>query len=101
AEAGHPVAQREHRGDIEHHRQGAELFAQHWRPTLLGALAMVVCYALFYISTVFSLSYGVASLGFSREEFLGLLCLAVLFMAAATPLSAWLSDRFGRKPVLL
>lgn len=79
----------------------AELFAQHWRPTLLGALAMVVCYALFYISTVFSLSYGVASLGFSREEFLGLLCLAVLFMAAATPLSAWLSDRFGRKPVLL
>ena len=41
-----------------------------------------------------------ASLGFSREEFLGLLCLAVLFMAAAT-LSAWLSDRFGRKPVLL
>ncbi len=42
-----------------------------------------------------------ASLGFSREEFLGLLCLAVLFMAAATPLSAWLSDRFGRKPVLL
>ncbi|MGV8242208.1 MFS transporter, partial [Pseudomonas aeruginosa] len=59
----------------------AELFAQHWRPTLLGALAMVVCYALFYISTVFSLSYGVASLGFSREEFLGLLCLAVLFMA--------------------
>ena len=78
----------------------AELFAQHWRPTLLGALAMVVCYALFYISTVFSLSYGVASLGFSREEFLGLLCLAVLFMAAAS-LSAWLSDRFGRKPVLL
>ncbi|MEN1627346.1 hypothetical protein AAIH53_35385, partial [Pseudomonas aeruginosa] len=27
----------------------------------------------FYISTVFSLSYGVVSLGFSREEFLGLL----------------------------
>ncbi|WP_430293111.1 MFS transporter [Pseudomonas sp. B1-22] len=79
----------------------AELFAKHWRPTLLGALAMVVCYALFYISTVFSLSYGVTSLGYSREQFLGLLCFAVLFMAAATPLSAWLSDRFGRRPVLI
>lgn len=79
----------------------AELFAKHWRPTLLGALAMVVCYALFYISTVFSLSYGVSSLGYSREQFLGLLCLAVLFMAAATPISAWLSDRYGRKPVLI
>lgn len=79
----------------------AELFAKHWRPTLLGALAMVVCYALFYISTVFSLSYGVSTLGYSREDFLGLLCIAVLFMAAATPFSAWLSDRFGRKPVLI
>ena len=79
----------------------AELCAKHWRPTLLGALAMVVCYALFYISTVFSLSYGVTSLGYSREQFLGLLCFAVLFMAAATPLSAWLSDRFGRRPVLI
>jgi len=26
---------------------------------------------------------------------------AVLFMAAATPLSAWAGDRFGRRPVLL
>nr|WP_314488250.1 MFS transporter [uncultured Pseudomonas sp.] len=78
-----------------------DLFAHYWRPTLLGAAAMVVCYALFYISTVFSLSYGVTTLGYSRETFLGLLCLAVVFMALATPLSAWLSDRYGRKPVLI
>lgn len=78
-----------------------ELFAQYWQPMLLGAASMVVCYALFYISTVFSLSYGVSTLGYSRETFLGLLCFAVLFMAAATPLSAWASDRFGRKPVLV
>ena len=78
-----------------------ELFAQYWVPTLLGAAAMVVCYALFYISTVFSLSYGVSTLGYSRETFLALLCFAVVFMALATPLSAWLSDKYGRKPVLL
>ncbi|MDY7563651.1 MFS transporter [Pseudomonas sp. RTC3] len=79
----------------------AELLSQYWRPMLLGAASMVVCYALFYISTVFSLSYGVSTLGYSRETFLGLLCFAVLFMAAATPLAAWASDRFGRKPVLI
>lgn len=79
----------------------AELLARHWWPTLLGALAMVVCYTLFYISTVFSLSYGVSTLHFSRPSFLGLLCLAVVFMGLATPLSAWASDRFGRKPVLI
>ncbi|PVZ16027.1 MULTISPECIES: MFS transporter [unclassified Pseudomonas] len=78
-----------------------ELFARHSLPVLLGALSMVVCYALFYISTVFSLSYGVSTLGYSRQGFLGMLCFAVLFMALATPISAWLSDRFGRKPVLL
>ena len=78
-----------------------ETFSQHWRPMLLGAAAMVVRYALFYISTVFSLSYGVSTLGYSRETFLGLLCFAVLFMAAATPLSAWASDRYGRRPVLI
>ena len=78
-----------------------ELFSQYWAPMLLGAASMVVCYALFYISTVFSLSYGVSSLGYTRETFLGLLCFAVLFMAAATPLSAWASDRYGRKPVLI
>ncbi len=79
----------------------AALQAHHWRPTLLGALAMVVCYTLFYISTVFSLSYGVSTLHFTRPGFLGLLCLAVVFMALATPLSAWASDRWGRKPVLI
>jgi MFS family permease len=64
-------------------------------------MAMVVCYALFYISTVFSLSYGVKNLHFTKPAFLGLLCLAVVFMGIATPLSAWASDRWGRRPVLL
>ncbi|HTI16503.1 MAG TPA: MFS transporter [Trinickia sp.] len=77
------------------------LIAHHSGPTLLGALAMVVCYTLFYISTVFTLSYGVSTLHFSRQGFLGMLCFAVLFMALATPLSAWASDRFGRRPVLI
>ncbi|MFL9872932.1 MFS transporter [Paraburkholderia megapolitana] len=79
----------------------AALLSQHAKPTLLGALAMVVCYTLFYISTVFSLSYGVSTLHFTRPGFLGLLCIAVLFMAFATPISAWASDRYGRKPVLI
>lgn len=78
-----------------------ELLSCHAVSLLLGALAMVVCYALFYISTVFSLSYGTTTLGIPRQQFLGMLCVAVLFMAAATPLSAWACDRYGRRPVLL
>jgi len=77
------------------------VFTHHAKPLVLGALVMVVCYALFYISTVFSLSYGVSTLHIPRPEFLQMLCVAVLFMAAATPLSAWAGDRFGRRPVLI
>jgi metabolite-proton symporter len=77
------------------------VLTRHAKPLILGALVMVVCYALFYISTVFSLSYGVSTLHIPRPEFLQMLCVAVLFMAAATPLSAWAGDRFGRRPVLI
>lgn len=79
----------------------AELFRSHTPALLLGALAMVVCYALFYISTVFSLSYGTTTLAIPRPQFLAMLCVAVVFMAAATPLSALAGDRYGRRPVLI
>jgi MFS family permease len=76
------------------------LLTHHAKPLLLGALAMVVCYAL-YITTVFALSYGVATLHIPRPRFLSMLCVAVIFMAIATPLSAIAGDRYGRRPVLL
>ncbi len=34
-------------------------------------------------------------------SFLEMLCVAIVFMAVATPISAALADRFGRRPVLL
>jgi metabolite-proton symporter len=78
-----------------------DLVARHFTPLLLGALAIVVCYALFYISTVFALGYGTHVRHIPRTTFLELLCIAVLGMAIATPISARLADRFGRRPVLL
>jgi metabolite-proton symporter len=90
---------------LQQHKQVAlplkEILKYHLVPLVLGALAMVVCYALFYISTVFSLSYGTTTLHIPRQKFLAMLSVAVLFMAVATPLSAWASDRFGRRSVLL
>lgn len=78
-----------------------ELLRSHGRPALLGTFGMVVCYALFYIATVFSLSYGTRELGYSRQEFLLLECLAIVFMALAIPLAAIAADRIGRRPVML
>lgn len=77
------------------------LLETHLKPVLLGAAAMVVCYNLFYTAAVFCLSYGTKQLGLPRQDLLLMLCVAVVFMAVATPISAWLSDRYGRRPVLL
>lgn len=41
------------------------------------------------------------ALHIARTDFLGMLCSAVLFMALATPRSAALADRSGRRPALL
>ena len=78
-----------------------EVLRGHWLPLVQGSLAIVVCYALFYISSVFALGYGVTNLHIPRTTFLAMLCVAAVVMALATPLSAWLADRFGRRPVLL
>lgn len=77
------------------------LLKTHLKPVLLGAMAMVVCYNLFYTAAVFCLSYGIKQLGMARQDLLLMLCVAVVFMAVSTPISAWLSDRYGRRPVLL
>ena len=79
----------------------AEVLRGHWRPLIQGSLAIVVCYALFYISSVFALGYGVKALHIALTDFLGMLCVAAACMALATPLSAALADRYGRRPVLL
>jgi metabolite-proton symporter len=79
----------------------ATLISTCWLPLLQGSLSIVVCYTLFYISTVFALSHGVSVLHIPKQSFLLLLCVAILFMALATPLAALLADRFGRRPVLL
>jgi len=72
-----------------------------WAPLIQGSLSIVVCYALFYISTVYTLGYGVKALGIPRVDLLVMLCGAIVFMAVATPVSAALADRLGRRPVLL
>jgi MFS family permease len=62
---------------------------------------MVVCYAIFYTTTVFALNYGTRVSHIPRGTFLGLLSIAITVMAIVTPISALLSDRFSWRPVLL
>ena len=78
-----------------------EVLRRHGANLVLGSLAMVVCYAVFYISTVFALDYGTRIGHIPRGTFLAVLCAGIVVMGIVTPVSALLSDRFGCRPVLL
>ncbi|MCJ2111305.1 MHS family MFS transporter [Methylobacterium sp. E-025] len=79
----------------------AAMVTGHGHALVVGTLAMVAVYAVFYISTVFALGYGTAALGYARPAFLLFECIAVCFMALGIALSGANADRFGRRPVLM
>ena len=74
---------------------------EHPRALLAGTFALVATFVLFYLMTVFNLSWGTSKLGYSREQFLLMLMIAVLFFGAGIPVSALLADRYGRRPAML
>jgi metabolite-proton symporter len=79
----------------------ANLFTRHGGTLALGTLAAVAVFVVFYLMTVFSLSWGTSRLGYSRQQFLVLLMIGMVFFGLAIPLSAKLADRFNPRPVLM
>jgi metabolite-proton symporter len=73
------------------------VFRDHTRVLLLGTVIPLATFVLFYLMTVFALSWGTTALGYSRREFLLLQLFAVLFFALTIPVSALLADRYGRR----
>lgn len=72
----------------------------HARALVLGTLGAVATFTLFYLLTVFCLSWGTTKLGFTREKFLLIQMTGVLFFGIAIPVSAVVADRRGRKLTL-
>lgn len=79
----------------------AAVLTQHPRTLVLGTLAAIAVFALFYLMTVFTLSWGTTALGFTRQQFLLLQMAGVLFFGACVPLSAVLADRIGTHATLV
>lgn len=79
----------------------AELLRTQWRHLLLGAGVMMVQYTLFYTATTYCLSYGTKTLKIEQTTMLTLTMLAVVALAVGTVISSPLSDRVGRKKVIV
>lgn len=74
---------------------------EHTRTLVLGTFAATATFVVFYLMTVFSLSWGTTALGYSRPEFLILQMIGVLFFALTIPVSAVIADRRGRRAMLI
>lgn len=73
----------------------------HRRALVLGTLIALSTFVIFYLMTVFALSWGTAQLGYTRQQFLLLQLFAVVFFALTIPLSALLADRRGRRMAMM
>jgi metabolite-proton symporter len=78
-----------------------EVLVKHTRVLVLGTLVAVTTFLLFYLMTVFALSWGTSALHYARASFLSAQMIAMLFFAAAIPLSAVIADRYGRGNMLI
>jgi MFS family permease len=76
------------------------VFRKHPRALLVGTLSSLATFVLFYLMTVFALSWGTTALGYSREKFLMIQLFGILFFALTIPLGGVLAER-GRRRTLL
>jgi metabolite-proton symporter len=73
---------------------------KHLRALVAGILVCLATFVLFYLMTVFALSWGTTALHYTRGRFLVIQMVGILFFAATIPVSALLAER-GRRPVML
>jgi hypothetical protein len=71
------------------------------RDTLMRRRAAVATFVLFYLMTVFALSWGTAQLHYARKDFLAMQMVGVIFFAIGIPVSALAADRLGSRTVLI
>jgi metabolite-proton symporter len=76
------------------------VFRNHSKALLLGTLVSLATFVLFYLMTVFALSWGTTALGYSRGKFLVMQMTGIVFFALTIPIGGILAER-GRRRTLI
>ncbi|MGK5555172.1 MFS transporter, partial [Actinomadura kijaniata] len=79
----------------------AEAVRRHWRTILLAAGLLAGTNALFYISVAGVVSYATTELGLGRDSVLSISLPITLLSAGIVLAAGWISDRVGRRPMIL
>jgi metabolite-proton symporter len=72
----------------------------HTRTLAAGTLVSLATFVLFYLMTVFTLSWGTTALGYRRESFLIMQLVGIVCFAIAIPVAARLAER-GRRMTMI
>ena len=85
-----------------------EVFKKSWKEVIQATFLVAVTYTLFYTLATWSLAWGTktveqggGNLGFSNQEYLLMLMIAVCVFAAFIVISCVNTDKFGRKRVII
>ncbi|MFI1239575.1 MFS transporter [Nocardia salmonicida] len=79
----------------------AEAVKEHWRTILLGCGLLAGTNSLFYVSIAGLLSYGTTELGMNRNALLAISLISSGMLTAVILWAGALSDRIGRRPLIL
>ncbi|MDF7679713.1 MFS transporter [Enterobacteriaceae bacterium ESL0689] len=81
------------------------LLTRHLRVTVLGTFIMLATYTLFYIMTVYSMTFSTGArpmgAGLPRDQVLWMLMIAVIGFAVMIPIAGLLADAFGRRKCMI
>jgi len=72
----------------------------HFGALVAGTLSCLATFVLFYLMIVFTLTWATSALHYSKNEFLQMQLIGVVFFALMIPAAAILAER-GRKPVMI
>lgn len=78
-----------------------DLLRKYWKQVILGALATVSTGTAFNVLVAFGLTYGKTKLGFHTDVMLLAVLVACAVGLVMLPVFGRLSDKFGRKPVII
>jgi metabolite-proton symporter len=76
------------------------VFREYPRALVMGTMASLATFVLFYLMTVFALSWGTTALGYSRDKFLVMQLFGILIFALTIPVGAVMAER-GRRRTLI
>lgn len=77
------------------------VFRSHGRVLLAGVLLSTCTFVIFYLMSVFTLSWGTSALGYKRQTFLLIQLVGVCTFALAIPISALFAERGRRRAMIL